>query len=312
MNQDLLEYVLNQDEAEQRGVIEARLRADPAAARQVESLRKFLEVLGVDSEQPAPPTDLVIRTIGRVAEYICQHETTTPSQDPLIDDLMKRMTPERWRDVAEVLDRAELPSRGRRADWIVAGSIFAVAVGLLFAGIPYLRQRSDLMGCQNQMRVAYGALESYADRHEGNYPQVGERPPYQTAASYLTILRDSGSVPGNTVFACPAAQPKYPATYAYTLGYHTANGKIVGLRHNDEDGTDSLAVLADRPSPERVGPNPDHRYGQNVLYMGGNVRFSTTSMAGPNRDDIYHDWDGQIGAGSNMYDVVLGMGADVP
>jgi hypothetical protein len=255
----------------------------------------------------------VIRTIGRVAEYICGHETPPAApQDPSMDDLIKRMTPERWRDVVEVLDRAALPSRGRRADWIVAGSIFAVAVGLLFAGIPYLRQRSDLMGCQNQMRDVYAALESYADRHEGHYPQVGERPLYQTAGSYMTILRDTGSVSSTAVFACPAAPPKYPATYAYTLGYHGADNQIIGLRHNDADGTDSLAILADRPSPERVGPNPDHRYGQNVLYMGGNVRFSTTSMAGPNNDDIYRDWHGHIGAGNDKYDVVLGMGADVP
>lgn len=312
MNEDLLDYVLKQDDAEQRGVTEARLRSDADAARRVVALRKFMEVLDADKDQPAPPPDLVAQTIGRIAEYICEHEKQPASSDPLIDDLMKKMTPERWRDVAEVLDRASAPNPGRRADWIVAGSIFAIAVGLLFAGIPYLRQRNYVVACQNQMRQVYGGIEGFADLHDGKYPQVGEKPPYLTAGSVLPMLRDAGTLPSTAVYSCPAAQPKYPAGYAYSLGYHDQTGQIVGLRHDDADGSDLLAVLADRPAPERVGPNPDHGYGQNVLYMGGNVRFSTTTMAGPNGDDIYRNKDGMVAAGRSRDDVVLGVGADVP
>lgn len=312
MNQDLLEYVLNLDDADERCATEARLRSDPDAAKHVVAMRKFVEILAADQEQPAPPPDLVARTIGHVAEYACRHEPPPVASEPLIDDLMKKMTPERWRDVAEVLDRASAPGRGRRADWIVAGSIFAIAVGLLFAGIPYLRHRRDLAACQDQMRQMYGAFEEYADLHDGKYPQIGEKPPYLTAGSYLPILRDSGTLPSNAIYSCPAAQPNYPAGYAYSLGYRDQNEQIVGLRHEDSEVTDNLAVLADRPAPERVGPNPDHGYGQNVLYMGGNVRFSTTTLAGPNGDDIYRNKIGMVAAGRSRDDVVLGVGPDVP
>ncbi len=313
MIDELLDYVLNLDDPDQRRALESRLRSDPDAARGVAVLKRFVKLLAADQEPPTPPPDLVARTIGRVAEYLCQNEGKSAGSPSPLEELTQRMSPERWRNIIEVLDRASAaPTRARRADWLVAGSIFAVAVGLLFAGIPYLRDRNDVLACQNQMRQMYQGFETYANLHDGKYPQVGIDPNYQTAGSFLAILRDSGSLPNTGVYACPATQPKRPASYAYTLGYRADDGSIVPLRHSDAQGTDSLAVLADRPLPERVGPNPDHRYGENILFMGGNVRFSTTTFAGPDLDDIYRNRLGLIAAGVDNRDVVLGMGSDMP
>ena len=47
----------------------------------------------------------------------------------------------------------------------------------------------------------------------------------------------------------------------------------IDLRRNDDDPKNAfMAILADRP-PDRDGPGPAHRGGQNVLFVGGNVRF---------------------------------------
>ena len=108
-----------------------------------------------------------------MAEHICHQAATPQAREPAVQD---RMTPDRWKNVIEVLDRAGTPTRSRRADWIVAGSLVVIAVGLLLAGIPYLRYRSNVQACQNRLRQMYQAIEVYADNHDGKYPKVGEQP----------------------------------------------------------------------------------------------------------------------------------------
>lgn len=312
MNEDLLGYLLNLDEPEERSRIEERVRSIPEIAARLEVLRKLTETLEADKDGPTPPPDLVARTIGRVAEYVCQHEQRkTPGSDPMLDEMMARMTPDRWKSVVEVLDRASAPSRGRRADWVVAGSIMLIALGLLLAGVPYLRYRQDVQSCQNHLRELYGGLENFAANHDGMYPQVGQ-PPHETAGAFLVMLRDAGVLPPSDVYHCPAAQPLYPNSYAYTLGYRDATGQLLGLGHGVGASEESLPILADRPPPDRTGPNPDHRYGQNVLFMGGNVRFCTSTQAGVDGDDIYRNRNGLVAAGIDLRDSVLGVGGDKP
>lgn len=312
MNEDMLGYLLNLDEPEERSRMAERLHNDPEAAARMQVLRKLTETLEADKDAPPPPPGLVARTIGRVAEYVClQQPGKLPGSDPMLDAMMARMTPEKWKSVIEVLDRAGTPMRSRRADWIVAGSIMCIAFALLLAGIPYLRFRSNVQACQNQLRQIYQAVETYADNHNGRYPQVGS-PPHETAGTFLVMLHESGALAPSSGYFCPAAPLQYPSGYAYTLGYYDPAGQLAGLGRNAGSGENSLAILADRPSPERTGPGPDHRYGQNVLYMGGNVRFCTSTQAGPDGDDIYHNWNGLVGAGANIRDVVLGYASDRP
>ena len=192
MNDDLLGYLWNLDDPDERRRVDERLRADSEAARTLEQLRWIGDALGTDKEPPAAPADLAARTIGRVAEHICHQAATPQAGEPAVQD---RMTPDRWKNIIEVLDRAGTPTRSRRADWIVAGSIAVIAVGLLLAAIPYLRYRNNVQACQNQLRQVYQSLEIYADNHDGKYPKVGEQPPYETAGSFLAILHDSGSLP---------------------------------------------------------------------------------------------------------------------
>src|SRR5262249_26213462 len=164
MNEDMLGYLLNLDEPEERSRMAERLRKDPEAAARMEVLQKLTATLEADKDAPPPPPGLVARTIGRVAEYVCQQQPgKVPGSDPMMDAMMARMTPEKWKSVIEVLDRASAPTRARRADWIVAGSIMLIAFALLLAGIPYLRYRNNVQACQNKLRQIFQAVETYAD-----------------------------------------------------------------------------------------------------------------------------------------------------
>jgi hypothetical protein len=52
--------------------------------------------------------------------------------------------------------------------------------------------------------------------------------------------------------------------------------------------------------------------GQNVLYIGGNVRFHKTPAAGRDQDHIFMNRLHQVAAGVDRDDTVLGLSADRP
>jgi hypothetical protein len=97
--------------------------------------------------------------------------------------------------------------------------------------------------------------------------------------------------------------------YAYSLGY-SDNGQLQGLRR---DSGDLLPLLADAPPQTGGGLSPNHGgLGQNVLYIGGNVRWCTQRTVGINCDDIYLNQDGQLRTGRNWSDTVLAPSAATP
>lgn len=317
MQYDLIGYVLQCDDPETRRRLEEQLHHDPDLARQLELVRAGLTPLEADKEQPIPPQGLIGRTIGRVAEYMCQQNPRTALQpEAPAWEHASEVPPEQLRDLVEVMDHGadSGPSRWRRLDVLVGGAVVLLLVGLVLAAAPRLRQRQNMIACQNQMRNFYGALENYSQVQSGRYPQIAEQPPHDTAASYVNILQDSGCwVPGAKAI-CPAASDSSPG-YAYSLGFRTEDGHLLGLRRGLGIPADITPILADRPSVSADGErgvSPDHRDGQNVLFLGGNVRFYTSTQAGIDGDDIYHNKKGQVAAGVDQWDTVLGFGADRP
>jgi hypothetical protein len=317
MQYDLIGYVLQCDDPEARRQFEERLHYDPELARQLELVRAGLSPLEADKEQPLPPSGLIARTIARVAECICQ-QNPGPALQPeaLVWERASDVPSEKLRDLVEVMDHGSNsgPSRWRRLDVFIGGAVVVLLVGLVLAATPRLRQRQNIVACQNQMRNIYGALEGYSQTRSGSYPQIAEQPPHDTAASYVNILQDAACLSPGAKGVCPAATNS-GAGYAYSLGFRAENGQLLGLRRDLGVPANMTPILADRPSVfadgER-GPSPDHGYGQNVLFLGGNVRFCTTTQAGIDGDDIYHNRKGEVAAGVDQWDTVLGFGADRP
>src|SRR5258707_13625018 len=81
MERELLTHRLNLgDDAEQQRIAD-HLSADPDAQRRLAMLRKALEPLESDRDAPEPPPNLVVRTIGRVAQHICERGDGVPADD---------------------------------------------------------------------------------------------------------------------------------------------------------------------------------------------------------------------------------------
>jgi prepilin-type processing-associated H-X9-DG protein len=178
-----------------------------------------------------------------------------------------------------------------------------VVVGALGgSGLGHLRREQAKLGCQDGLRQAHFALANYSSGHGGMLPPVTEQPPHNYAGAFIPILQESGQLPAGMP-PCPIAvvvATPHAGGYAYSIGYRTPDGQLHGLRR--VDGSDLWPVMADRPTPV------SHGNGHNVLFLGGNVRFCTTSNVGVAGDDIFNNQRGEIAPGLHELDASLAAG----
>jgi hypothetical protein len=318
-DEDFIGYLMNLLGPDERAGVEAYLAAHPAAAARVERLRAALAPLEADRE-PDPPRDgLAFRTIGRLAAYLVEHEPRPPAAPSRAAEHDADTAPELEplrpaRRAAPPTDPEARFVGGRfRAELFVAAGIGLVALGLVLSGVNRARHQQQVAACQNNLQVLYRGLSGYSEIHDKKFPQVGVegRP---TAGTYVAALADAGQLPQGFALTCPADPT---IGYAYTLGYRDAAGELVGLRRSDDPGADNdlIPISADYPSAQACpgsGPASPHRRVMNVLFVGGNVRPTYTALVGPGGDDIYRNRHGQVSAGVDRADAVLGRAGDRP
>src|SRR5271166_1270313 len=125
MDENLVGYLIDALDPEDRQAVEAHLAVQPELHTRLERLRRALEPLADDAEAPAPPPDLALATLSRVAEHACRTLPDAPPPTPY-----QRVTPATRR----------LP---RRADLLVAAAILIVISSLALTGVLRLRYAHD-------------------------------------------------------------------------------------------------------------------------------------------------------------------------
>ncbi len=346
-DEDLIGYLLHALDADDHRAVEAAVAADPAAAARLARARAALAPLAADRDPPAPRPALAARTLARVAQYAVANKIAVvdppPPPDPPVSPgrptlpdipVPAARVPAGPRPPLDSDDYLELPPAPRhdapdtgggrwwafgRADLVVSAAIAVVAFGLVVSGIGRARYSSGVAACQDNLRALHAGLVGFSDVHDGQLPKVGGDPPYDTAGAFVLVLADSGQLPSAFTHTCPVApekkRPDAPVRYTYTLGYRAPDGLLLGLELADGANTDLIPVAADDPC-HAVAPAPGtespHRRGQNVLYLGGNVRFAAAATVGVDGDDIYRNAAGRVGAGLHRYDAVLGRAGDRP
>lgn len=333
MDANLLGYLLGALEPEEQRRVEDLLAESPDAATRLELLRQALEPMAADKDTIDPPADLAVRTVGLVAEHVVATEGTVapPGNSPVSDFLRslgrKEPAPVQVPAYPRHGSEASPVTYGRRNIFAAAGLTAAMLL-IGFTAIMTLRQTRDVMACQNNLRAWNNAINTYADNHGNQLPQV--RPDEDVRAAWKK-LEAAGAVPPGAVYVCagtghapnacagpgglPAPHtPDCPIDYAYTLGYWD-QGRLQGLTRGSD--FDQFPLLAD--APERKGGQAlavNHRKGQNVLFVGGNVRFCTTPYVGPEidgrGDDIYFNTVREPRAGTHRWDSVLGRANEQP
>ena len=323
---DFIGYILNLSGLDERAEVETILATHPDAVAQVERLRAAISPLAVDREAPAPPAGLALRTVGRLAEVLVATEPgslTGPGKQPPLATPASSQTPRGTFPT----DRSDLRGVGGRFrfDLVVAAGIGLMAVGLVFSFVSRVRYQNEVLACQNNLRILGQGLTGYANTHANQFPKVGAQP-YPTAGSFVAALADAGQCPPGFHAVCPAAalipddgysRATGPVTYSYTLGHVAPSGGILGLSRSTDpsDDNDLIPISADYPAESSApgsGPTSPHRWGHNVLFAGGNVRFATTATVGVNGDDIYRNKRGVVAAGLDRADAVLGIAGDQP
>jgi hypothetical protein len=317
MEENLVGYLLDALDADERREVERRMREQPEARSRLDVLRRALEPLALDRDTIEPPADLWERTVAR-AEALG-----------------------RPRPALRVVGTAAAPGRTwwRRADVLVAASLLLCVSLLVPPGISYLHYRADIATCQNNLRQFYAALKGYGDAH-GQLPDVtAVKAPANIAGLVVPVLLEemrggtgadyrelSVTCPGNGD-APPLRIPRgltlrdlqhmdrqeferYAAemlgSYAYSLGYREADSSYRVHRFGPE--LPPVPIMSDRPPlPVFAGNSPNHwGKGQNVLYGDGHCTFVTSRRVGANLDDIYLNANGEVAAGRYPADAVLG------
>ena len=341
-DEDLIGYMFDLLDPDDRAAVAARVEADPIAAARLEHLRAaaapVLAVAEAERDDPPEPRPgLALRAIATVARHVVEHEPRPAVAEPSAVAAFLREFADEPAELdfdsgtrAKVPQNATAPSttprpappptdgpeyRGGvrlRADLLVAACIAFVGIGLVVSGVAKARQQSRVYACQNSLRTLHGGLAGYADTDpQGRYPQVGA-PALPTADALATSLSELGYLPAAYKPGCPAAA-ECPA-YTYTLGFRGPNDELVGLRRptaatDPTDENDLMPISADLPTAGAApgaGPVSPHGGCMNVLFVGGNVRLTRSPNVGPRGDHIYRNVYGDVAAGANRADAVLG------
>src|SRR5262249_38692393 len=152
-------------------------------------------------------------------------------------------------------------------------------------------------------------LTAFADLNDrGEFPKVEPNGPRSFAGVFVPALTDLGLAQDVSI-DCPAQGRRSPlpyrldelaalaaddpkryeevagqlgGQYAYCLGYREQDGRLYGLGRTSGD---LLPILADRGGR---GDNSDNHggRGQNVLYVGGHVRWCVRPTVGVDNDHV--------------------------
>jgi len=316
MRDNLVGYLLDALEPEEKTAVEAQLSRDPGLRQDLDVLRQRLTLLAADSANDPPPPGLAQRTCEFVASRI--------------DVALTPATP--------------APARWRFIDFAVAAAVFLAATTLFLPQLQQSRFAAQVQNCQNNLRQLGQSLSQFAHLNGGNFPSLMQGERQYPAGVYAAKLSEHGLLQQPEMVVCPssplagdvgrfrvpalqemqAAGPDQLAdlyrmmggSYGYNLGY-MSQGRYQPTKNLSRS---TFALMADAPDTEKsplTAPNQlssfNHgRSGQNVLFEDGHVKFLTKCTDEGCPDHIYLNDDMQPTAGVHRDDAVIGSSSAHP
>jgi hypothetical protein len=317
--EQLLGFMLGALEGDERAEIETQLGSDPECRKELALLRRQLEPLSALRQDFTPPVGLAERT----CRYVAEHRAAPSSAK---GRLRPEVAPPSWVGRMSWLDVA------------MAATVLVAAGLLIFPAVQNSRFHARLAACQDNLRELGGALNLYSQSHNGYFPSVPSQGKLAAAGIYAPVLVQNGLLTEVNRVVCPASslagrmndfhvpnmkeleqtssdkmvdlRPSLGGSYGYNLGY-TRNGEYLPTKNLYRDG---FAIMSDAPNmnaPHLQSANHGGR-GQNVLFEGGGVQFLTATQPLGSKDDIFTNDNGQVAAGVNANDSVLGASGTAP
>jgi hypothetical protein len=224
-----------------------------------------------------------------------------------------------------------------KLDMIMAATVLVAATSLIFPAVANSRFSARRAACQDNLRELGSALTQYSQTNGGYFPTVPSQGKLATAGIYAPVLFQNKLITDVSRVVCPDSRlaakrnsfriptyselelapnsqvvdlrPTLGGSYGYNLGY-TRDDSYYPTKNLYRD---NFAIMSDSPSDR-----PDHQsenhggFGQNVLYENGGVRFVTQSKPEGSNDDIFTNDAGQVAAGLQQNDSVVGASQTAP
>jgi hypothetical protein len=330
LREQLLGYLLDTLEPQERESVAQALKQHPDLQRDLQKMQICLQPLGfpereLETEIDGPPPGLAARTCYMVAETAdsLTNVFTTPIK-PSADKLSP----------ASVTELQNTSQRMSWADIVVAASVLLAASALLFPAIASSRHQAQINTCQNNLREVGTSLQQFANlsvnRTIPAVPLQGNR---GVAGIYSVLLKQSGLLSSEHMLACPSSefakqhadipfriplpeeidnavgetlaflQKNIGGSYGYNMGFMDS-GK---LQAPVNEGRSHYVVMSDAPSSlhaARKSFNHGGR-GQNMLYEDNHIRY-VVDFTHDFSDDPYRNRSGIVAAGEDRNDIVLG------
>jgi len=274
--------------------VEHRLETEPYLATLDKIISHTLDLLG-RYDVPEPDASIVDRTFQKV-----QSAGQIPSSYVTTTSIFRKILPARW-----VVAVAAL---------LIIGLV--IPLGILVPLLRYARQISMINRCADNVWAIGTALVHYANGNDGYLPSIAANTDTWLCMNDDNCLSNSKSLylliktgcASPNVFQCPATKGEHfvPAVgmtdfpspmsinYSYQYSFNCSlSQKMIGMGSLAKQ----LAILADaspllsdgtvRCDCAKNGVSPNHRTGQNVLYLDGHVSWATDCHAGVNGDNIW-------------------------
>lgn len=329
MREDLLGYLLDALDDDERLRVEEALSGDRQLRHELKSLRERLAFLGTDADVDEPPAGLVGRTCAVVEAYK-ERQLVSPASAART----QAAAPSRGR-LSERPERGSGTRRWSLADAVVAAGIVLALAALFFPAIANSRFQSRIASCQHNLQCVGQTLNDFSENSHGLFPQIPVDGNRAAAGLYAPILVDNHYLTETDVLVCPGSrlanhlsQWRVPTlkeldqargrqlvdlhrtmggSYGYTLGYRE-NDRYQTPRN---EGRAYFALMSDAPSLHLLGRQSDNHggYGQNVLFEDNHVEFVVDGVA---YDRLFVNRDGYAEAGLDKSDSVIGHSAAPP
>lgn len=230
----------------------------------------------------------------------------------------------------------------RRLDLLVAAAIVIVATALSFPAIFSNRLEANVTTCQNNLRQLGQGLQEYSElQPDGAFPHVPASGPRSFAGVFAPTLVSNQLISNTKSLFCPetlqgkstatpvmptlneidtadaAELPELRARMGDVFGFNLGYSRDLDVLPPRNSRRAEYALLGDAPNdsqPGRASANHGGR-GQNMLFEDGRVKFVNLSNHERQQsalDDPYHNRLGQVAAGVDINDAVLGGGPDRP
>jgi hypothetical protein len=330
MRDELLAYLLDDTDPEQRRRIEHHLEHDPTWQHEFERLKKCIEEQKSDPEpSECPPEGLVNRTCSFVQEVVREGDCSVA--DGVIPAAL-----------SESRDGCAKSNRWSLTDWAVGAGIILLLGTLLLPALHKSRRAARLATCQDNLREIGAALVVYAQQGDRGLPHIGY---HENAGMFVVELASSEVIhpqiiavrivcpgspladdvfQGNVVMKVPtraelallnpkalkAKRMHMSGSYAYQFGYVDNQGEYRRTPFVDRG---DAPMLADAPSPSVEGfQSANHGgCGQNVLNQDLSCRYFSLCIPTPD-DHPFLNEEGRHAAGRSSRDTVMGRSEATP